>query len=50
MLRHPFLLLPKLLSFAQSELDDVNTKVELNDEQKKIQDLKHEALERYLKL
>ena len=42
--------LPKLLSFAQAELDDVNVKIELDDEQKKIQGLKHEALERYLKL
>jgi hypothetical protein len=40
--------LPKVLDFAQPELDEISHSVELDEEQKAIQKLKHQAIEKYL--
>ena len=42
--------LPEILSFSQNELDSLNNKHELDEEQKQIQAMKHNALDQYLKL
>jgi hypothetical protein len=42
--------LPGLLSFAQHELDMLHQNLDLDDDQKQLQTLKHEAVERYLKV
>lgn len=41
--------LPKILSFADHELSLLNINIELDEEQKILQDLKHKAVEMYLK-
>lgn len=40
--------LPEVLNFAQSELNMLQQNIELDEEQKKIQQLKHIAVEKYL--
>ncbi len=41
--------LPEILSFANKELQDLNVKVELDEEMKQMQKMKHDAVSEYLK-
>lgn len=41
--------LPDVLSFAENQLDLLHVKIELDEEQKALQDLKHKAVAMYLK-
>lgn len=40
--------LPGVLSFAQPELDELSNDIELDKDQKDMQELKHKAIEKYL--
>lgn len=40
--------LPEVLSFAQPELNEISHSVELDEEQKQVQNMKHQAVEKYL--
>ena len=40
--------LPDILKFAQDDLDEISNKVELDEDQAKVQHLKHLAVERYI--
>jgi hypothetical protein len=40
--------LPKVLSFAQPELDELSNEIELDEDQQAMQNMKHKAIEKYL--
>jgi len=42
--------LPEILKFAQPELSELHKHTELNEDQTKMQELKHQAVEKYLVL
>lgn len=40
--------LPEILKFAQEDLNEISHAVELDEEQKQVQELKHKAVQKYL--